>query len=618
MLLTRLHPEIRRRIAAAPEVIAKKLWREDMRRWDEEIKPDSIARNSKLQKTPVAALGDADVPRAPRGGQGQRGRDDLPAPHLHDCRASFPLATSCRKCSAGPACPRARCSACSRAPRRSRAASAPRRSNACGPRSPPAASPRPASAGARRSRSWTICRSTDGSRASRCRRISTRSATALVSGYDIADKYALEMPEMLVGAIFGAADTIGSRTETSRGAVTRCARRCPQAHRAEFDELLEEARFIHRLRDERGMYNDCWGTGLARRAVLEAGRRLEERGVLPDAVARDQRQPRGDRRPAQRREAAERRGAAPARRPGAKPRRWPTRRRFSGRSRKDRRPSNGCRRRRRPTRGRWTRSIREIFNVPTQKAPPKSVAGLPVHPGVYEGPARIINGPQDFNRLQQGDVLVTRNTGPAFNVVLPLLGAIVTDRGGQLSHAAIVAREYGIPAVVGTREATTMFADGARVRVNGDTGRGRARGGADGEALAARRRARRSALRRQGRIARALAARGAPGPARVCARHDARRGGVRRPRRDAVTHLRAEFTALAGPVRRALVGHRRGLGRRELRRPARDRSSTCATKTRWSTPSSRCGSPRTPSRPAPTGARSAWTRRRASASSCSA
>ena len=114
--------------------------------------------------------------------------------------------------------------------------------------------------------------------------------------------------------------------------------------------------------------------------------------------------------------------------------------------------------------------IREIFHVPVRKAAPKSVAGLPVHPGIYEGPVRVINGPQDFNRLQQGDVLVTRNTGPAFNVVLPLLGAIVTDRGGQLSHAAIVAREYGIPAVVGTLEATKLFADGARVRVNGDAG----------------------------------------------------------------------------------------------------------------------------------------------------
>ena len=115
-------------------------------------------------------------------------------------------------------------------------------------------------------------------------------------------------------------------------------------------------------------------------------------------------------------------------------------------------------------------AIREIFVVPEHKAAPRSVTGLPVHPGVYEGPARIINSPHDFNRLQRGDVLVTRNTGPAFNVVLPLLGAIVTDRGGQLSHAAIVAREYGIPAVVGTHSATTTFADGARVRVNGDQG----------------------------------------------------------------------------------------------------------------------------------------------------
>ncbi|MDN5795772.1 MAG: hypothetical protein L0H79_08470 [Intrasporangium sp.] len=61
-------------------------------------------------------------------------------------------------------------------------------------------------------------------------------------------------------------------------------------------------------------------------------------------------------------------------------------------------------------------------------------------------------------------------TSPYFNVVLPLLGAIVTDRGGQLSHAAIVAREYGIPGVVGTRDATMTIPDGVRVRVDGTTG----------------------------------------------------------------------------------------------------------------------------------------------------
>ena len=72
--------------------------------------------------------------------------------------------------------------------------------------------------------------------------------------------------------------------------------------------------------------------------------------------------------------------------------------------------------------------------------------------------------------MQRGDVLVTRMTSPFFTVVLPLLGAIVTDRGGQLSHAAIVAREYGIPGIVGTREATRLIPDGARVRVDGTTG----------------------------------------------------------------------------------------------------------------------------------------------------
>jgi pyruvate,water dikinase len=55
--------------------------------------------------------------------------------------------------------------------------------------------------------------------------------------------------------------------------------------------------------------------------------------------------------------------------------------------------------------------------------------------------------------------------------VLPLVSAIVTDRGGQLCHAAIVSREYGIPGVVGTREATAVIPDGARVRVDGAAGR---------------------------------------------------------------------------------------------------------------------------------------------------
>jgi pyruvate,water dikinase len=96
--------------------------------------------------------------------------------------------------------------------------------------------------------------------------------------------------------------------------------------------------------------------------------------------------------------------------------------------------------------------------------------GLAASPGVYEGPARLVSGAADFGRIVQGDVLVTVSTTEAFNILLPLLGGIVTDSGGLLSHSAIVAREYGIPGVVGTREATVRIRDGARVRVDGAAG----------------------------------------------------------------------------------------------------------------------------------------------------
>jgi len=96
--------------------------------------------------------------------------------------------------------------------------------------------------------------------------------------------------------------------------------------------------------------------------------------------------------------------------------------------------------------------------------------GLAASRGVYEGPARRVAGPVDFDRIVQGDVLVTEATTEAFNILLPLLGAIVTDSGGLLSHSAIVAREYGIPGVVGTRDCTERIADGTRVRVDGDSG----------------------------------------------------------------------------------------------------------------------------------------------------
>jgi pyruvate,water dikinase len=115
-------------------------------------------------------------------------------------------------------------------------------------------------------------------------------------------------------------------------------------------------------------------------------------------------------------------------------------------------------------------SLGHIFRSSQAENKDAVLYGLAASKGVYEGPARRVSGPPEFGRIAKGDVLITESTTEAFNILLPLLGGIVTDNGGLLSHAAIVSREYGIPGVVGTREATERIADGVLVRVDGDAG----------------------------------------------------------------------------------------------------------------------------------------------------
>jgi pyruvate,water dikinase len=116
-------------------------------------------------------------------------------------------------------------------------------------------------------------------------------------------------------------------------------------------------------------------------------------------------------------------------------------------------------------------ALGEMFAVSEEEHEETVIRGLGASAGTREGIARRVAGPGDFDRIQQGDVLLTEATTEAFNILLPLLSAIITDSGGALSHAAIIAREYGIPGVVGTRDATVRIADGTRVRVDGDAGR---------------------------------------------------------------------------------------------------------------------------------------------------
>ena len=98
------------------------------------------------------------------------------------------------------------------------------------------------------------------------------------------------------------------------------------------------------------------------------------------------------------------------------------------------------------------------------------VAGTPASSGRYTGTVRVVMGEHQFDKIQAGDVVVCPVTSPVWSVVFPSMGALVTEIGGILSHPAIIAREHGIPAVVGTSNATRVLKDGQRVTVDGNAG----------------------------------------------------------------------------------------------------------------------------------------------------
>jgi pyruvate,water dikinase len=98
------------------------------------------------------------------------------------------------------------------------------------------------------------------------------------------------------------------------------------------------------------------------------------------------------------------------------------------------------------------------------------VKGIAGSPGVVEGIARIVSSEAEFDSLQQGEILVCQMTNPAWQVLYGKIIAVVTDAGGTVSHPAVLAREYGIPAVVGTSTGTIDIKSGDRLRVDGTAG----------------------------------------------------------------------------------------------------------------------------------------------------
>jgi pyruvate,water dikinase len=100
----------------------------------------------------------------------------------------------------------------------------------------------------------------------------------------------------------------------------------------------------------------------------------------------------------------------------------------------------------------------------------EAITGSPVSPGVVEGIVRVVLDPREA-QLSPGEILVCPGTDPAWTPLFMAAGGLVTEVGGMMTHGSVVAREYGIPAVVGVHQATIRLKDGQRIRLDGTQGK---------------------------------------------------------------------------------------------------------------------------------------------------
>jgi rifampicin phosphotransferase len=291
-----------------------------------------------------------------------------------------------------------------------------------------------------------------------------------VTGYSPGYPTLRETPTALVESI--KAVLAGSRADDAakagRVALEKLRARVPAEHREEFDALFEEARFVYYMRDHLCLHSlDSFSA--TRLALLEAGRRLAARGRIHEPAAAfeatveelrsmltDGGGPSADELQRHvewsRSVTADDVPAVLGPLPGAPP--------------PDDWLPKGVVRMQRAVNA----YVEAMMGESKETSSATVVRGLGASGGKRTGTARLVLEPGDFDRISPGDVLVARITTPSYNILLPMLAGIVTDRGGVLSHPAIVSREYGIPGVVGTRNGTSLIPDGAIVEVDGDAG----------------------------------------------------------------------------------------------------------------------------------------------------
>ena len=98
------------------------------------------------------------------------------------------------------------------------------------------------------------------------------------------------------------------------------------------------------------------------------------------------------------------------------------------------------------------------------------LSGIPASAGKVSGRAKNLSSVFESEKIEMGDILVTRQTDPGWGPVFPLIKGLVLERGGMLSHGAIIAREFGIPAIVNVKNATKRITSGQNISINGNDG----------------------------------------------------------------------------------------------------------------------------------------------------
>ncbi|HEY1111321.1 MAG TPA: PEP-utilizing enzyme, partial [Opitutaceae bacterium] len=281
-----------------------------------------------------------------------------------------------------------------------------------------------------------------------------------------------EMPALVLELLRQPRSASQASTRAREAAIARARAALDERGRERFDTVLRVAARVHPQREENVLYTQSLPLGLVRRALLEAGRRLASRRVLhaaddvmflePDelraalttGLAGEGAPSRVRRRRAERAWVRAHPGPAfhgPAPVPPPSPRGLPAglQRLLSALA--------------------WELALEETAALPA--ATDGALVGTGASPGRVTGRVRVIRSEEELVHFQQGEILVCPSTHSSWAVVFARAAALVTDHGGALAHPSIVAREYGIPAVVGTGCATAKLKTGQVVTVDGATGR---------------------------------------------------------------------------------------------------------------------------------------------------